>query len=184
MLHACLHTICFVFCYTLWHFYAFSGTNLLTRCHSASSLFFAILCFRKATQEIFSELDKTKAKPSIFPEASWSPKMRRRGARSQAHPRVARPTPGPWHQGVRPAGPPPDAALSPIYSPRWEKPKGQIAFPRNILQAATVIVARSGGSMSSFWHPAGEGNPYRRPSPPPWSPPEWCVSSLPWTTGP
>jgi hypothetical protein len=25
--------------------------------------------------------------------------------------------------------------------------------------------------------------PCRRPSPPPWSPPEWCVSSLPWTTG-
>jgi hypothetical protein len=40
MLHACLHTICFVFCYTLWRFYAFSGTNLLTRCHSVSSLFF------------------------------------------------------------------------------------------------------------------------------------------------
>jgi hypothetical protein len=98
--------------------------------------------------------------------------MRQRGARSQAHPRVARPTPGLWHQGVRPAGPPPDAALSPIYSPRWEKPKGQIAFPRNILQATAVVIARLGGSMSSFWHPAGEGNPYRRPSPPPWSPPE------------
>jgi hypothetical protein len=25
--------------------------------------------------------------------------------------------------------------------------------------------------------------PCRRPSPPPWSPLEWCVSSLPWTTG-
>jgi hypothetical protein len=24
------------------------------------------LCFRKATQEIFSELDETKSKPSIF----------------------------------------------------------------------------------------------------------------------
>jgi hypothetical protein len=41
-----------------------------------------------------------------------------------------------------------------------------------------------GGSGSSSRHPAGEGNPCRRPSPPPWSPPEWCVSSLPWTTGP
>jgi hypothetical protein len=35
MLHACFYTICLVFRYTLWHFYAFSGTNLLTRCHSA-----------------------------------------------------------------------------------------------------------------------------------------------------
>jgi hypothetical protein len=31
------------------------------RCHSASSLFSAVLCFRKVTQEIFSELDETKA---------------------------------------------------------------------------------------------------------------------------
>jgi hypothetical protein len=61
MLHACFYTICLVFRYTTWRFYAISGTNLLTSCHSASSLFFAILCFRKATQEKFSELDETKA---------------------------------------------------------------------------------------------------------------------------
>jgi hypothetical protein len=67
MLHACLYTICFVFCYTSWHFYAFSGTNLLTRCHSPSSCFLLFLCFRKATQEIFSELDETKAEVPIFP---------------------------------------------------------------------------------------------------------------------
>jgi hypothetical protein len=63
-------------------------------------------------------------------------------------------------------------------------PPGQITFSRNILQAAIIVVARSGGSRSSSRHPAGEGNPCRRPSPAPWSPPEWCVSSLPWTTGP
>jgi hypothetical protein len=99
MLHACLYTICFVFCYTSWCSYVFSGTNLLTRCHSASSLFSAVLCFRKATQEIFLELNKTKAEPPIFPEARRSPKMRRRGARGQPHPRVARPRPWPRHQG-------------------------------------------------------------------------------------
>jgi hypothetical protein len=173
-----------VFCYTLWHFYAFSGTNLLTRCHSVSSLFSVIFVFQKSYTGIFSELDKTKAKHAIFTEASRRPNMRRRRATGQAHPRVARPAPGPRHQGVRPAGPPPDAALSPIYSPPREKPKGRIAFPQNILQATAVIVARSRGSRSSSWHSAREGNPYRRPSPPPWSSPEWCVSSLPWTTGP
>jgi hypothetical protein len=136
------------------------------------SYFLLFLCFRKARQEIFSELDEIKAKPSIFSKASRSPKMRRRGARGQAHPRAARPAPGPRHQGVRPPGPPPDAPLSPIYFPRQEKPKGRIAIPRNILQAAAVVVARSGGSRSSSRHPAREGNPYRRPSPPPWSPPE------------
>jgi hypothetical protein len=129
--------------------------------------FLLFLCFRKATQEIFSELDKTKAKPTIFPEASRSPKMRRRGARGQAHPRVARLTPGLHHQWVRPAGPPPDAALPPIYSPRWEKPKRRIAFPQNILQATAVVVVRSRGSRNSSRHPAGEGNPCRKPSPPP-----------------
>jgi hypothetical protein len=57
------YTICFMFCYTLWHFYAFSGTNLLTRCHSASSLFSDVFVFRKVTRDIFSELDETKAEP-------------------------------------------------------------------------------------------------------------------------
>jgi hypothetical protein len=119
----------------------------------------------------------------FFPEASRSPKMRQKGARSQAHPRAAWPSPWPRHQGVRPAGPHSDAPLSPIYSPRWEKPKGQIAFPRNILQAAAIVVARSGGSRSSSRHHVREGNPWWRPYPPSWSPLEWCVSSLPWTMG-
>jgi hypothetical protein len=48
MLHACFYTICLVFRYTSWHFYAFSGTNLLTRYHSASSLFSAIFVFQKS----------------------------------------------------------------------------------------------------------------------------------------
>jgi hypothetical protein len=32
--------------------------------------FLLFLCFRKATHEIFLELDETKAKPAIFPDAS------------------------------------------------------------------------------------------------------------------
>jgi hypothetical protein len=123
MLHACLHTIFFVFCYTSWSFYAFYRTNLLTRYHSASSLFLLFLCFRKATQEIFSELDETKSQPSIFTEASRRPKMRRRGARGSPHPRVVWPRPWPHHQGVSRPGPPPDDALSPISSPWREKPR-------------------------------------------------------------
>jgi hypothetical protein len=90
--------------------------------------FLLFLCFRKATQEIFSELDETKAEPPIFPEVRQSLKMRRRGAGAWPHPRVARPRPWPCHQGVRPAGPPLDAALPPIYSPRWEKPKDRSIF--------------------------------------------------------
>jgi hypothetical protein len=73
---------------------------------------------------------------------------------------------------------------SPIKSPQWEKPKGRIAFPQIILQAIAIVEQRSGGSRSYSRHPSGEGNPCQRPSPPPWSHPKWCVSSLPWTMGP
>jgi hypothetical protein len=78
----------------LWHFYAFSGTNLLTRCHSASSCYLLFLCFRKVTHEIFSELDETKAEVPIYLTRRRSPKERRRGARGQTHHRVAQATPG------------------------------------------------------------------------------------------
>jgi hypothetical protein len=134
--------------------------------------FLLFLCFRKVTHEIFSKLDETKAEPPIFTEASRRPKMRQREARGQAHHRVAWTSPWPCHHMVRPPGPPPDNALSPIKSPRREKPKGRIAFPQNILQAAAIIETRLGGSRSSSRHSAGEGNLCRRPSPPPWLPPE------------
>jgi hypothetical protein len=133
--------------------------------------FLLFLCFRKATQKISSELDETKAQPSIFTKASRRPKIRQKGATGWPHPRAARTRGWPHHQGVSRPGPPPDDALSPISSPRWEKPKGRISFPQNILQATAIIIARSRGSRSSSRHPAREGNPCRRPSPPPWSPP-------------
>jgi hypothetical protein len=116
----------------------------------------------------------TKQKPNhlFFQNTSRSPKKRQRGARAWPHPRVTRPGPGPHHQGVSHPGPAPDTALPPIYCPRREKPKGPINFSRNLLQAAAVVDARSGGSRRSSRHPAGEGNHRRRPSSPPWSPSE------------
>jgi hypothetical protein len=146
--------------------------------------FLLFLCFRLVTQEIFSELDETKAKVPIFSDTRRSPEQRQRGARGQPHHRVARPSPWPCHQMVGPPGPPPDAALPPIYSPRWENPKRLINFLENILEAIAVVDTRLGGSRSSSWHPAGEGNHHRRPSSSPCLPPKWCVSSLPWTMGP
>jgi hypothetical protein len=38
--------------------------------------FLLFLCFRKATQKIFSELDETKAEVPIFPDTRRSPKQR------------------------------------------------------------------------------------------------------------
>jgi hypothetical protein len=56
--------------------------------------FLLFLCFRKVTQEIFSELDKTKAKVPIFPDKIRSPKQTRRGARRRPHPPWRGPPPG------------------------------------------------------------------------------------------
>jgi hypothetical protein len=77
------------------------------------------------------------------------------GARGQPHHQGAWPSPWSRPPVVRPPGPTSDASPSPISSPRWEKPKGRFSFSWNILQAATVAVARSGGSRSSSRHPAG-----------------------------
>jgi hypothetical protein len=134
--------------------------------------FLLFLCFRKATQEILSELDKTKAEVPIFPDARRSPKKRRRGARGRPHHAMVRATPRPCQAMVWAPGPPSDIALPPTYSPRRENPKGPNSFPENILQAATVVDARSGGSRSSSRHPAREGNHHRRPSSSPCLPPE------------
>jgi hypothetical protein len=117
-----------VFCYTLWRFYTFSGTNLLTRRHSASSLFPAVFVFQKSYTGNILRIGRNKSRTSYF---SWSvvkSKDETEGARARPHPRVAWPRPWPRHRGVRPAGPPPDAALPPIYSPRWEKPKPRSIF--------------------------------------------------------
>jgi hypothetical protein len=184
MLHACSYTICLVFCYTSWRFYAFFGTNLLTRCHSANSLFSAIFVFQKSYTWNILGIGRNKRRTSYFYRSFAKTEDETEGGQGPATPQGARPSPWPRPPMVSPPGPPPNDAPSPIKSPRREKPKVRIAFPRNILQATTVVKTRSGGSRSSSWHPAGEENPCWRPSTPPWSHPKWCVSSLPWITGP
>jgi hypothetical protein len=119
---------CFVFCYTSWRFYAFSRTNLLTRRHSASSMFLLFLCFRKATKEIFLELDEIKAKVPNFPNTRRSPKMRHRGTRGRLHHATARATPWPRRAMVWAPSPLPNAALLPIYFRRWENLKARSIF--------------------------------------------------------
>jgi hypothetical protein len=48
MLHACFTPFALCFVYTSWRFHAISETNLLTRCHRASSLFSAVFVFQKS----------------------------------------------------------------------------------------------------------------------------------------
>jgi hypothetical protein len=120
MLHACFTPISLCFVYTSWHFYSFSGTNLLTRCHRASSCFLLFLYFRKVILEIFSELDETKAEVPIYLTWRRSPKERRSKARRRPHHRVARSYPWLRHAMVRAPQVPSDIALPPMNSLQWE----------------------------------------------------------------
>jgi hypothetical protein len=66
MLHACFYIICLVFRYTSGHFYAFSGTNLLTRCHSASSLFSTVFVFQKTYTGNILGIGRNKSQKSRY----------------------------------------------------------------------------------------------------------------------
>jgi hypothetical protein len=79
MLHACFYTICLVFRYTLWRFYAISGTNLLTRCHSASSLFSAIFMFQKCYTGNILRIGRNKFQNSYFSRTKDEDLKRARG---------------------------------------------------------------------------------------------------------
>jgi hypothetical protein len=91
--------------------------------------FLLFLCFRKVTQEIFSELDETKAKhPEIYRSFQRTEEEMERG-HSRSHNRAARPRPWPRPLCVRLPRSTSDAAPSPIKTPRWEKSKNPITFP-------------------------------------------------------
>jgi hypothetical protein len=68
MLHACFTPIALCFVYTSWHFYAFSKTNLLTRCHSDSSLFFADFVFQKSYTGNILEIGRNESRSSYLPD--------------------------------------------------------------------------------------------------------------------
>jgi hypothetical protein len=60
------YTICLVFRYTSCRFYAISGTNLLTRCHSASSLFSVVFVFQKSYTGNILRIARNKFGNSYF----------------------------------------------------------------------------------------------------------------------
>jgi hypothetical protein len=124
MLHACFYTICLVFRYTSWHFYAISGTNLLTRCHSVSSLFSAVFVFQKSYTGNILGIGRNKFWNSyFFPNEGRGPNGSRRGARGWPHHQGARPSPWPRPLVVRPPWSTSDDAPSPIRSLPTENPK-------------------------------------------------------------
>jgi hypothetical protein len=134
MLHACFTPIALCFVYISWHFYAFSGTNLLTRCHSASSYFLLFLYFRKVIQKKFSELDETKAEVPILLTRRRSPKERRRRARRRPHHGVAQTHSWPHQALVWAPRAPSNIAFLPIKCLRHENPKSSSLDPRKVSQ--------------------------------------------------
>jgi hypothetical protein len=132
MLHACFYTICLVFRYTSWHFYAFSGNNLLTSCHSASSLFYAVFVFQKSYTGNILGIGRNKSRTSRN-----SPKLpeNRRGD-GVGHEVSTQKGGAAWPLAaplcVTAPRPTPDVAPSPIKTPRREKPKSPITFPEHI----------------------------------------------------
>jgi hypothetical protein len=135
MLHACLCTICFAFCYTSWNFYAFSRTNLLTRCHSASSLFSTIFVFQKSYTGNILRIGRNKDQNSYFSRMKDEDRKRAKGGgRGQAHQGVACPPSWPRQGVVTPHWWPSDAASPPIKSLRMKNTTSVSIFPRIVPQ--------------------------------------------------
>jgi hypothetical protein len=136
---------------------------------------FPVFCYFCVSEKLHSKYswNWTKQKPKfLFFPTRDGVQSRDGGEPEGGHTPMARATPWPRRGMVWALGPPPDIALPPIYSSRRENPKYPINFLENILQAAGVVDARSGGSRSSSRHPSGEGNHHRRPSSSPCLPPE------------
>jgi hypothetical protein len=91
--------------------------------------FLLFLCFKKVTQEIFSELDETKANHLEIYRTSREPKRRWRGATGRSHNRAARPRPWPRPLCVRPPRSTSDAAPSPIKTPDRKNLRTPMNFP-------------------------------------------------------
>src|SRR6266480_5172645 len=157
MLHACFTPIALSFTTTLWHFYTISDTNLLTRCRGASSLFSAVFGFRKVTQEIFSELDETKAETPIFPGTFQSTKEALQPDQEVVSPPLGAARVWPRQGQVWAPSWPPDAVLSPIYCLRTKSYEMEIRNPRKVLPPpSSSTLDREGSGALPGTLPEGE----------------------------
>jgi hypothetical protein len=118
MLHAYLYTICFVFCDTSWRSYVFSGTNILTRCHSASSLFSAVFVFQKSYTGNILGIGRNKSRTAYFYRNFAKTEDETEGGQEPGSPQGGATQPlaaPPYGEASWPTS---DDALSPIKSPR------------------------------------------------------------------
>src|SRR5215218_9456787 len=113
MFHATFMTILECFIHTLQHYYTFSGTNLLTRCRSASCCFLLFLVSEILVRKYSRNWTKSTPRVLFFHEASRRPGERRSGATGWPHTRAARPRPWPRRPVVWGPREPSDSALPP-----------------------------------------------------------------------
>jgi hypothetical protein len=138
MLHACFTPIALCLVYTSWHFYAFSGTNLLTRCHSASSCFLLFFYSRFLPKEIFPELDGTKPEVPIFLSHTRSPKGRRRRAGRRPPIGWCEPTSGGATTWCGPLGRPPTSPFRLYIASDVKTLKSQASIHKKFCSAAAI----------------------------------------------
>src|SRR5215216_1599430 len=100
MFHATFMTILECFIHTLQHYYTFFGTNLLTRCRSASCCFLLFLVSEILVRKYSRNWTKSTPRVLFFHEASRRPRRKRSGATRRRHTRAARPRPWPRRPGV------------------------------------------------------------------------------------
>src|SRR5215218_10455150 len=132
MFHASFMTIPTCFVHTLYHFYAFYGTNLLTRCRSANSCFLLFLVPEILHRKYSRNWTKQKPNFLFSSEGSRTSKESRRRPAGDPHHRGARAHPWPRRHVVWAPPGSSEAALPPIYSLRLENPKTSSHIPRRV----------------------------------------------------
>src|SRR3954471_14326844 len=158
-----LSMIPYVLCAFFIQYLAFSGTNLLMKCHSASSCFLLFLYFRKVVQKIFSELNGTNCQHLIIMRGRLCQKMTGWGSARWPDPTPARPALCPRRGGVWAHPGSPDSASSPIYSPIRENPRETRNIPRKF-RSRRHLRTRLGRVLELFPAPCWRENHRRRPS--------------------
>ena len=161
MFHYDIMLIATCFGCPLYYFHAFSGTNLLTRCQSASSVFPAVFGFRNPTRKISSELDEIFSAINMSSGSFRSPKTTWGGGPRGLHPMGAWPRVGPrparvWGPWLAP-GPHPSA----IYSSRRVNPNTKKIIPRKVPSRPSSSISDR-GSSNVLPAPCQRGNHHRR----------------------
>ena len=153
MLVLCIIVTCFI-C-IIYHYYTFSGTNLLTRCHSVSSCFLLFL----VPEKLFGQYSRnsTKQKPNLlFFRGTHGA---RRASQGEAHGLQTTSWCG-WKGGgasrwFGPLGTPPTLPLRLFSHPDAKTLDIYLILQKDFRSAVAITRPRFGGQKFLFWHPAG-----------------------------